>query len=125
MLAILGFDGVTVKLIPLLGVPPTVTTTLPVVAPDGTMATILVSLQLEIPACEPLKAAVLACCTAPNPVPEIVTSVLTPPEVGFSPMTLGAPAVIVIVEVADLVGSTIDVAVTVTVGGLGTAEGGM
>ncbi len=36
----------TVKLAPLLAVPPTVTTTLPVVAPVGTMAVMLVALQL-------------------------------------------------------------------------------
>ena len=39
--------GVTVKSTPLLGTPPTVTTTLPVVAPPGTGTAMLVSLQVE------------------------------------------------------------------------------
>ena len=37
----------TVKTTPLLATPPTVTTTLPVVAPVGTATTMLVALQLE------------------------------------------------------------------------------
>ena len=40
--------GVTVKLTPLLGMPTTSTTMLPVVAPVGTGTTILVALQLVI-----------------------------------------------------------------------------
>jgi hypothetical protein len=40
--------GATVKVLPALAIPPTVTTTLPVVAPAGTTATIEVALQLEI-----------------------------------------------------------------------------
>jgi hypothetical protein len=45
----MGFDApdVTVKAEPLLATPPTVTTTLPEVAPAGTGATILVALQLD------------------------------------------------------------------------------
>jgi hypothetical protein len=51
--------GTTVKLTPLLATPPAaVTTTLPVVAPFGTEATMLVSLQLVTVACVPLNFAV-------------------------------------------------------------------
>jgi hypothetical protein len=51
--------GVTVKGRPLLATPPTVTTTLPVVAPAGTGALMLVSLQLAGLARVPLKVTVL------------------------------------------------------------------
>jgi hypothetical protein len=44
-LLIAGF-GRTVKLTPLLATPPTITTTLPVVAPIGTFTVMLVALQL-------------------------------------------------------------------------------
>jgi hypothetical protein len=47
--------GETVKLTPLLATPPAVTTTLPVVAPAGTGAAILVALQLVGVAVAPLK----------------------------------------------------------------------
>jgi hypothetical protein len=50
----LGAGMFTVKLTPLLATPPTVTTTLPVVAPDGTGATMLVALQLVGVAAVPL-----------------------------------------------------------------------
>ena len=49
----------TVKLTPLLATPLTVTTTLPVVAPVGTGATIDVALQLVGVAAVPLKVTVL------------------------------------------------------------------
>jgi len=54
----LGADT-TVKLTPALGEPDTVTTTLPVVAPDGTVAMMLVSLQLVAVAAIPLNLIVL------------------------------------------------------------------
>ncbi len=57
-LVILGV-GKTVKLLPLLATPETVTTTLPVVAPDGTGAVMLVALQLEGDADVPLNLTVL------------------------------------------------------------------
>ena len=44
----------TVKLLPLLALPETMTTTLPVVAPVGTFATMLVALQLMMVAVLPL-----------------------------------------------------------------------
>lgn len=76
--------GVTVKLTPLLAVPPTVTTTLPVPAPAGTGTTILPLFQLVGVAAVPLKVTVLLPCVAPNPVPLRVTEVPTGPEVGDS-----------------------------------------
>lgn len=54
----LGADP-TVKFTPLLATPPTVTTTLPVVAPVGAGATILVVLQLVGVAVLPLNLTVL------------------------------------------------------------------
>ncbi len=57
-LLMLGADR-TVNDIPLLAKPPTVTTTLPVVAPDGTEATIEVALQLVGVAVVPLNVTVL------------------------------------------------------------------
>ena len=57
-LVILGV-GTTVKLTPLLALPPTVTTTLPVVAPLGTGATIDVKLQLVGVVVVPLNLTVL------------------------------------------------------------------
>jgi hypothetical protein len=98
-------------------------TTLPVVAVEGTKPTILVSLQLKTAAPTPLNVIELSCCVDPKPVPEIVTSVLTGAEAGFNPVIVGAATEIVIVAVADFVGSAIEVAVTVTVGGLGTNDG--
>jgi hypothetical protein len=59
---------------PLLATPPTVTTTLPVVAPDGTAATIDVALQLVIVvAAVPLNVTTLVPCVEPKLVPVIVT----------------------------------------------------
>ncbi len=67
----------------MLATPPTVTTTLPVVAPVGTVATILVAFQLVGVAVVPLKVMVLVPCVDPKFVPAIVTEVPTGPEVGF------------------------------------------
>lgn len=49
----------TVNATPLLATPPTVTTTLPVVAPDGTETTMLVAFQLVGDASVPLNVTVL------------------------------------------------------------------
>jgi ABC-type Fe3+ transport system permease subunit len=119
-----GEDGITVNGSGLLAAPPTVTTMLPVVAPGGTAATIVVLLQLEtVNAPTPLNVTALNPCEDPRFVPEIVTSVLMGPLAGLIEVMLGAAGATVIVQVADFVGSTTDVAVTVTVGGLGTEEG--
>src|SRR5271169_1115791 len=77
----------TVKLAPGLATPPTVTTTLPVVAPVGTGATMLVALQLVGVAAVPLK--VIVPCVVPKFVPVIVTDVPTTPEVGLRLGILG------------------------------------
>ncbi len=77
------------KLAPLLATPPTVTTTLPVVAPLGTGTTMLGSLQLVGVATVPLKVTVLVPCVAPKLVPVIVTDVPNGPDVGFKLVMLG------------------------------------
>src|SRR5438045_4225636 len=80
---------VTVKLTPLLATPPTVTTTLPVVAPLATGATMLVALQLVGVAATPLNFTVLVPCVAPKFAPAIVTDVPATPDVGFKLVMLG------------------------------------
>jgi hypothetical protein len=80
----------TVKFTPLLAVPPTVTTTLPVVAPAGTAATMLVALQFVGVADVPLKLRVLVPRDMPKFVPVIVTEVPTGPDVGVRLAMLGA-----------------------------------
>src|SRR5216684_6456898 len=79
----------TVKLTPLLAAPPTVTTTLPVVAPLGTAAVMLATLQLVAVAAVPLNFTVLVPCVAPKFAPPIVTDVPTNPAVGFKLVMLG------------------------------------
>jgi len=79
----------TVKLTPLLLTPPTVTTTLPVVAPLGTGATIDVTLQLVGVAVVPLNLTVLVPCVAPKPLPLIVIVAPTAPDDGAKLLTLG------------------------------------
>src|SRR5437667_453379 len=83
---------VTVNDTPLLASPPTVTTTLPVAAPDGTGTTMLVADQLVGVAVVPLNVTVLVPCVAPNPVPAIVTAVATGPLVGDAPVMIGVTA---------------------------------
>src|SRR5208283_1366923 len=80
----------TVKVIPLLATPPTVTMTLPVVAPLGTGTTMLVALQLVGVPAVPLNFTVLVPCVAPKFVPVIVTEVPTAPDDGFTLVMLGA-----------------------------------
>ena len=91
----MGVEAVTVKLTPLLALPPTVTTTLPVVAPAGTVTAMLVLLQVVGVAAVPLKVTVLLPCVAPKLVPVIVTGVPTVPEVGLRVLIVGAEAVTV------------------------------
>jgi hypothetical protein len=81
--------GMTVNATPLLGTPPTVTTTLPVVAPLGTGTTMLVLLQLAGVAGVPLKVTALVPCDAPKFVPVIVSEVPTGPNVGFKLVIVG------------------------------------
>jgi hypothetical protein len=95
--------AVTMKVTPLLATPPTVTTTLPTVAPLGTGATILVLLQLVGVASVPLNATVLVPCVDPKPAPTIVTKVPTGPEVGDRLVMLGPePEITPILYVGEL-----------------------
>jgi hypothetical protein len=81
---------VTVNSIPLLATPPTVTTTLPVVALVGTAITIVVAFQvLAVPAAVPLNVTVLVPCVPPKFVPVIVTALATCPDAGFRLVMLG------------------------------------
>src|SRR5260221_707254 len=80
---------VTVKLRPLLARPPTVTMTVPVVAPTGTGTTRLVADQLVGVAAVPLNVTVLVPCVAPKFVPVIVTAVPTGPFVGDRLVSVG------------------------------------
>lgn len=85
----------TVKRTPLLDRAPTLTTTMPVVAPAGTWTTMLVSLQLVGSAAVPLKRTTLVPWIAPKLVPVIVTEVPIGPEAGerlamFGGMTVNA-----------------------------------
>ena len=86
----LGPGVVTVNGTPLLGVPATVTITLPLVAPLGTGTTMLVELQLVGVPATVLKTTVLVPWLAPKFVPVIVTEVPSGPEVGLMLLMLGA-----------------------------------
>ena len=80
----------TMKSTLLLGVPPTVTTTFPVVAPLGTFTTMVVVFQLvAVPADTPLNLTVLVPCVEPKLTPPIVTELPTDPEVGFKTKMAG------------------------------------
>jgi hypothetical protein len=82
---------VTLNATPLLGTPPTVTTTLPVMAPAGTCAVMLVALQPVGIAVVPLNLTVLLDpFVAPKFVPVIATEVPTGPKVGLRLVMLGA-----------------------------------
>ena len=86
----LGADT-TVNDTPLLFTPLAFTTTLPVVAPVGTVATIDVALQLVIVvAVVPLNFTVLVPWVEPKFVPVIVTEAPTAPVVGDRLVMLGA-----------------------------------
>src|SRR5437660_1591310 len=90
----------TVKAIPLLATFPTLTTTVPVAAPFGTGATILVALQLVGVAATPLKVTVLVPWVAPKLAPVMVTEVPTAPAMGDRPVMVGAEAVAVTVKMS-------------------------
>jgi hypothetical protein len=88
-----GAAALTVNVAALLAMPPTVTTTPPVVAALGTGTTILVALQLVGVPAVPLKTTVLVPCEDPKFAPAIVTAVPVGPEVGLSTVMLGAVGV--------------------------------
>ena len=94
--------AVTVKFTPLLATPPTITTTLPVVAPVGTDVTMLAAPQLVTVAVVPLKVTVLVPCEDPKLVPVMVTAVPTGPEVVDRLVIVGAGAEPVTVKVTPL-----------------------
>ncbi len=73
----------------MLGTPPTVTTTFPVVAPLGTGTPMLVALQLVGVAAVPLNRTVLVPGVAPKFAPVMVTGVPGLPDVGESVEILG------------------------------------
>src|SRR5262245_49250510 len=75
---------------PLLSTPPTVTVTLPVVAPPGTVTAMLVADQDVGVAATPLNSTELAPCVAPKFVPVIVTAAPTAPLVGDSALIVAA-----------------------------------
>ncbi|HTV60667.1 MAG TPA: hypothetical protein VMJ93_17470 [Verrucomicrobiae bacterium] len=81
--------AITVKTTPALAFPETVTTTLPVVAPLGTGAVMLVLVQLVGVAVVPLNLTVLLPWVDPKVVPVIVIAVPTVPEVGDRPIIFG------------------------------------
>src|SRR5260370_1545571 len=81
---------VTVNATTLLARPPTVTTTLPVVAPAGTGTRMLVADQLVGVAAVPLNVTVLVPCVVPKFAPAIVTPLPTAPEPGVKLVKLGA-----------------------------------
>ena len=87
-LVMLGVKTVNATL--LLDTPPTVTTTIPVVAPDGTVATMLVALQLVAsPAETPPNVTALEPCDVPKFVPVIVTEAPTGPAAGLKLVMVG------------------------------------
>jgi hypothetical protein len=75
--------------LPLLANPATVTTTGPVVAAAGTVAKMLVVLQLVAVAVAPLNVTVLLPCAAPKFEPVIVIDWPVTPEVGFTDVMFG------------------------------------
>jgi hypothetical protein len=101
-----------VKATPLLATPPTVTTTLPVVAPLGTGAAIDPAPQLVGVAAVPLNVTVLVPCVVPKFTPVMVTDVPTVPDVIDKPEMLGGG---VIVNVTPLLAIPFTVATTTPV----------
>src|SRR5580765_5520580 len=91
----------TVKLRPLLASPPTVTTTLPVVAPLGTGTTMLVADQLVGVSAVPLKVTALVPLVAPKFDPAIVTDVPTGPLEG-DPLVIVGPAAAATVNISSV-----------------------
>lgn len=112
-----------VKFIELLPPLAVLTITGPLATFIGTGTTMLVSLQLVGVAEKPLKVTVPVPCEAPKLEPVIVTGVSHGPRGGLKLATVGGGGRTVIVAVPDFVGSVTDVAVRITVDGLGTTDG--
>src|SRR5438477_8057848 len=83
-----------VKVTPALATPLTVTTTLPVVAPAGTGATIEVALELAGVATVPLNVAALFPWVEPKLPPAMVTDAPTAPELGDKLLMLGTASTV-------------------------------
>ena len=81
---------VTVYVSALLARPPTLTTTLPVVAPAGTGTTMLLAAHVVGVAAVPLNVTVLVPFVAPKLLPLMVTAVPTGPLVGERLVSVGA-----------------------------------
>src|SRR6476620_4625684 len=93
-------DGVTtVNEALLLARPPTVTTTLPVVAPAGTGTPMLVAVHVAGAPVMPLKVMVLVPLVAPKFVPAGVTAAPSGPLAGARFVAVGAPPTPVTVQV--------------------------
>ena len=87
---IVGDAPVTANAAPSLTWPPTITTTLPLVAPTGTGTTIFVLLQLLGVAATPLNQTRLAPTDVPKLLPTMVTGVPAGPDTGARLVILGA-----------------------------------
>jgi hypothetical protein len=111
----------TAKNTELLPILPTTTVTEPLVAPVGTKAAMLVSLQVVIEVARvPLKKTALLPCAVPKPVPLMVTVLPTAPEAGDMPVMLGTP---VTVKLTPLLAAPLTVTTTFPVwapAGIGT-----
>ena len=88
--------GTTVKLTPALGTPDTVTTTLPVLAPAGATAVMLLALHDVTLAVIPLKLTLLVPGIAPKFEPAITTDEPTGPELGERLLIAGAATLAVV-----------------------------
>lgn len=84
--------GVTVNKTPLLAVLLTVTTALPVVAPVGTLAVMLVELKLLMVAWMPLKVTCALAALVPKLLPAITMAEPTAPVLGVRLLMTGAAA---------------------------------
>jgi hypothetical protein len=84
--------AITVKVIPFVAVPPTVTATFPVVAPGGTGTLMYVSFQCVGVAAVPLNVTVLFPWMGPKPVPWICTMLPTTPTFGETVLMAGVTA---------------------------------
>ena len=89
-MAVIEGGATTVKLTPLLETPLTVTTTLPVVALIGTLATRLVAVQV-VTAGVPLNLTVLEPWVAPKFAPMMVTDVPIEADEGETVVSVGVP----------------------------------
>jgi hypothetical protein len=97
-IAVMLGPGATVKAKLLLLIPPAVTISEPVVAPAGTGATMLLSLQLNGVATVPLKVTLPLPCGMPKPEPLIVICEFTVPLAGETPLITGGGITVKLAE---------------------------